>query len=343
MREAQREQEILQQATTALETVTGLHADARFEPGAVVACDAILDIQVDGRTLRFAAEVKTVDRFQTLGLVKARADTAPYPLLLVAPYITEATAQKCRQLKLSFIDGAGNVYLEAPGLLVYVAGKPRPTQARAATSFLSLTPAGLRVIFALIQAPERAAAPYRDIARVARVSLGTVSDALADLEARGLLAPDKPGPRRLLARDRLLDEWVAHYPVKLRPKLHLRRFTAPRPDWWRGVDIGQYQACWGGEVAAAKLTSYLTPEQVTIYAAGTIDQLVLAHRLRPDARGEIEILDAFWTREGARKPTDVAPPVLVYADLMATNDARNIETATMIREQNLTDTRHPAR
>jgi hypothetical protein len=59
--------------------------------------------------------------------------------------------------------------------------------------------------------------------------------------------------------------------------------------------------------------------------------------LRPDVNGEIEILETFWPTAEARQQNgidnDIAPPLLVYADLMATADPRNIETAQLIREQ----------
>jgi hypothetical protein len=42
-----------------------------------------------------------------------------------APCITREVAEQCRQLRLPFIDTAGNAYLGAPGLLVYVAGQAR--------------------------------------------------------------------------------------------------------------------------------------------------------------------------------------------------------------------------
>lgn len=334
MREVRRTREILEQAIAALERATGLHARVQFAPAD--GPDALLEIVIDDRhPIRFAAEIKAVDRFQTLGAIHARAGAAPYPPLLVAPHITEATAEKCRELHLPFIDQAGNVYLQAPGLFVYVTGKRRAMQARATPAFRALTPAGLRIVFTLLNLPDMAAAPYREIAKAARVSLGTVGDVLADLEARGYLAPENPGPRRLLAPERLQDEWVTHYPIKLRPKLNARRFTAPTRDWWRNLDIGQYHACWGGEIAAERLTGYLKPERCTVYVDGKPGELILANRLRPDVNGEIEILETFWATAGARQQNDIAPPLLVYADLMATADPRNIETAKLIREQYL--------
>ena len=339
MNAADRAREILRRATDAFEKATGLRAQTRAEPEGLAKPHVLLEIIVEGRAVRFAAEVTPVDRFQTLGAIKDRAGIAPYPPLLVAPHVTEAIAEKCRELRLPFMDEAGNAYVEAQGLFVLVTGRRRPLQARETLAYRALTPAGLRIAFALLNHPDLAAAPYRQIARAAGVALGTVGDVLADLEQRGHLAPEKPGPRRLLAPERLQDEWVTHYPIKLRPKLNARRFTASTRDWWKDLDVSRYRAWWGGEIAAEKLTGYLKPERIILYVEGKPDELILAKRLRPDANGEIELLEAFWTTTGRRPHDDVAPPLLVYADLMATTDPRNIETAKLIREHELAQVR----
>lgn len=335
MRKPIEEGGILERAVVAFETVTGLHAEVWSEPQQEGHTDVLLDVFVEGHPIRFTTEIKAVERFQTLGTLKARVGLTQPPTLLISPYITEATAERCRELRIPFIDEAGNAYLEAPGLFVYVTGKRRPVHTRLATAFRALTPAGLRIVFALLDNPNMVAAPYREIAKAARVALGTVGDVLADLEERGHLAPEPPGPRRLLAPDRLQDEWVTHYPIKLRPKLNARRFTAPTPDWWREQDVRQHNAWWGGEVAAEKLTGYLKAARGTLYVDGKPDRLILANRLRPDVNGEIEILEAFWATDEPRQSGDIAPPLVVYADLVATTDPRNIETANLIRDQYL--------
>lgn len=335
MRKPIEEDGILERAVAAFEMATGLHVKVQPEPQQKGRPYALLDVFVEGQPIRFAAEIKAIDRFQTLGTLIVKEGLATHSKLLVAPYITKATAERCRDLHIPFIDEAGNAYLEAPGLFVYVTGKRRPIHTRPAPVFRALTPAGLKIVFALLDNPDMVAVPYREIAKAARVALGTVGDVLADLEERGHLAPETPGPRRLLAADRLQDDWVTHYPIKLRPKLNARRFTAPAPDWWREQDVRQYHACWGGELAAEKLTGYLKAARLTLYVNGKPDQLILANRLRPDVNGEIEILEAFWAMDEAHQAGDIAPPLVIYADLMTTTDSRNIETANLIRDQYL--------
>jgi hypothetical protein len=48
----------------------------------------------------------------------------------------------------------------------------------------------------------------------------------------------------------------------------------------------------------------------------------------PDANGDIEVLKAFWdvAEEAAWQgelPNDIVPPLLAYANLMASTDSRN--------------------
>jgi hypothetical protein len=188
--------------------------------------------------------------------------------------------------------------------------------------------------------PELLNAPYRTIADAAGVALGTVGWVLLDLQARGhLLAGKANGARQLLEPRRLVDEWVTNYPIKLRPKLNARRFRAPDPNWWKtaALPTGAY---WGGEPAADRLTGNLKPGTVTVYLAperarANLDALVAAHRLRADPGGEIEVLDAFWHFYAAPADPALAPPLLVYADLVATMDARALETARIVREQHV--------
>src|SRR5207247_11168992 len=91
-----------------------------------------------------------------------------------------------------------------------------------------------------------------------------------------------------------------------------------------------------GEVAAAKLTNYLKPAAYTVYldpqnGDEALATLVKRHRLRADPHGNVEALDAFWTLQPQGTPPDLVPPLLVYADLMATLDPRNLEVAKRIR------------
>jgi hypothetical protein len=244
-------------------------------------------------------------------------------------------------LHLPFIDTAGNAYLEGPGLLIYVIGQPRPAELRQ-DRFRALNPAGLHITFALLCRPELIRTNYREIAAAAKVALGTVGPVMKDLEARAFLRLKSATERYLLDPKRMLQEWVTHYPTTLRPKLNPRRFQAD-PDQIHRAKINQHNAYWGGEVAAERLTHFLKPAHFTIYAREPIAKLVAATRMRANHTGNVEILDAFWSFDTGPDDAGSVPPVLVYADLLATNDGRNAEAAKLIYEQRIEPTFHHAK
>ena len=333
------QERILDTAVVALGRTTGINA--RVHPvtiGRHRETDAIIEVETDRYKHRFGAEVKTVDRFATPAMLKAQGQALHDPPLLVAPYITREVAEHCRQLRLPFIDTAGNAYLEAAGLLVYVVGQARPVEPRQG-NFRALNPAGLKLTFALLCRPRLLDDNYRNIATAAGVALGTVGADMKDLEARGFFNLEThPHLRKLLDPKRMLEEWVTHYPITLRPKLNLGRFRAD-PERLQHTALAPLNAYWGGEPAAEKLTRYLKPAHFTIYTGEPIAKLVAAGRMRAEAAGNVEILEKFWKFPAAHADKndapDVVPPILAYADLLATNDGRNAEAARMIYEQRI--------
>ena len=277
-----------------------------------------------------------------LGQVREQLQNLPRPGLLVAPHVSSVMAKQCRAMDLQFIDAAGNAYLKAPGLYVFITGeKPKAEAGFVRAGRGTANPAAMRMIFALLCQRDLVNAPYRDIVKNAQIALGTVGPVFLDLEKRGLLArPEKGRKREFLDFPRLLDEWVANFPVILRPKLHARRFRAPNPDWWMKCNLQGSGALWGGEVAADQMTNYLKPATQTLYIkpetmTRNLQHMIKAYRLQPDPYGPIEILSTFWSVSETEEKHAMAPAVLAYADLMATLDPRNIEVAAILREKHI--------
>lgn len=345
---AQKELFLLEQALMALQEIAGIVGKIiAIEPdiGQGVRPDAVIELNVNGTLHRYAVETKRVDRFAAIGQIKNQLDRYQQPALLVAPRITAETAEKCRELDVQFIDTNGNAFLQAPGLFVLVKGqRPRlygDTPNTTAEAPRGGTPTALRTIFALLCRPELVNAPYREIKQAAGIALGAVGWVFFDLNTRGYTTGGKgKGDRRILERRRLIDEWVTNYPIKLRPKLNPKRFHAPAPTWWQQVDIARYGAQWGGEIAADKLTGHLKPNTVTIYMRPgdmrtNLTKMVADNQLRADPNGEIEVLEAFWDFPPDQIRPEIVPPILVYADLLATMDTRNFEVGRMIYEQRI--------
>ena len=71
-----------------------------------------------------------------------------------------------------------------------------------------------------------------------------------------------------------------------------------------------------------------------------INRLVAGLRLKANPNSNVEVLETFWRFEADPKYPAVVPPVLVYADLLATHDGRNAETAKLLYEQYIEPTFH---
>lgn len=314
-----------------------------YRTGAGRVADALAQVETETGTETYVVEVKTHLTPTKVALAAEQLDGMPHKGLLIADYVNPRMADRLKEIELAFIDTVGNAYLNQPPIYVYIKGnRPKKNQLRwaAPRANPAFRPTGLKMLFGLLTNEDLLNTTYREIAGETDVALGTVGWVLRDLRDHGYLYEDKDGRRRFVRRRQIIERWVAAYPDKLRPKLQLGRYRAPTHHWWQDAVIDEREAQWGGEVAAAKLTDYLKPETTVIYADAIPPRLLAANQLRVDPEGDVEILRRFWTPKRATNerlipdvPDDVVPPLLIYADLMATADDRNTETAKIVYER----------
>lgn len=343
--EADIEQEVLDRAIHAVERETGLRLDVTQREVRIGDRQVDIYIRFEPGDRTLAVEIKKWAQHVNLGAVINQVKQLPQEGLLVADYVNPQMADKLRKAGVQFIDGAGNAYFNQPPVYVFATGNRQaephfmPTKEGAKRAF---EPKGLMVIYAFLLDPELINAPYREIAERAGVAVGTVAAVLKGLKAVGMIrgTGDKQ-PRRLTHYHKLLDRWVEAYPEKLKPKQLVGEFVANDPDWWEKIDIRNYDGYWGGEIAGAKYTGHLTPAVATVYVPDHART-----RLLRDARlhkatewieaggGMVEIYRPFWPEPGDNNDTEVSeglvPPLLAYADLVATGDARNLDVAQRI-------------
>jgi hypothetical protein len=303
---------------------------------------AWLRIAKDKRHMDYAVGVKRQVTPQTLGAVvtqlRQQGQIARKPPLLVTTQVTPPLADRLTEMGQQFVDAAGNAYLNAPGMFVLITGRKAKAMTTAEKPARAFTAAGLKTVFAFICDPHLVAAPYREIAAAANVALGALPAVLAGLQQTGhlLVLGDK---RKLVMTRRLLDEWALAYARTLRPKQLLRTFVAPTLATWRTWNLQPDRTKWGGEPAAALLTKYLQPGILTLYAEKVPARLIVEHRMitaRPNDEHNVEVRKPFWGKDLCNTDhATIVPTALVYADLLATGDARCIETAQMIYEEHL--------
>ena len=265
------------------------------------------------------------------------------PCVLLTDYLLPAAAIALQQKGVFYLDAAGNTYLDLDKMLILVAGQ-KPADRPRRAPLAAFGDAGVRLIFTLLTTPDLLDQPYRRIATAAGVAQGTITHVLQDLEELGFF--QKTGRKRML-RDRiaLAERWAEAYAERLRPKLVRGRFDVPNAEWWKQVDPRPIAGAWGGEPAGNLLTGHLRPEALTLYipkrpdAPGAYARFIAENGLRKNPDGKLEILETFWDHEiVGLTEQGTAHPLVVYADLMAKQDARCIETGKIIHDEQLAPT-----
>ncbi|MRV74916.1 hypothetical protein GJ700_24690 [Duganella sp. FT92W] len=339
----ERDRKQVEEALAALQAHTGIGGvtnAVEVLPGRSYVVDARIDLHVENETHHYLVECKSfIDRKAQVEQVRRQFSDLGTEGVLVAPYLSRELAEYCRKIGQQFIDTHGNAYLRGPGLFVFVSGERQEDKQRTPRASKGIAnAASLRVALALLGAPHLVNATFKNIAAAAGVSLGTANNTIDELARRGyLINKGSAQQRKLLEPMRLLDEWAINYPSVLRPKLLRRRFSPPDREWWMQESLADCAAVWGGEVAAHALTNYLKPATQAIYVRAdkvddTTRQLVKHHRLRPDPNGSVELLEKFWHSDLETRP-GIAPPIVVYAELLALLDPRTYETADLIKEK----------
>lgn len=328
-----RENEILENAVAALKRETGLEAEYRLPASHHQLKDFEIKVtQPDGLANYYHGQLRNRLSDAVIGSIAAHA--IQQDLLLVVPYVPTAQAKKLRSLGIAFIDTVGNAHLRSHGLYIFVTGKRSAIPTEKPVGIFR--PAGIKFILALLTAPGIENADYRTLASDTGVPKSTVGELVNDLERGGYLV-NRGNKRFLQRKEELIKRWVEVYTEKYRIKLKPIRFTSTKKTgrWWDEIDIAEYNAVWGGETGGAVLTRHLRPQTATIYADSNLAKLQLKYGLVRDPRGELEIVKRFWAY-GETK--NCAPPLVVYADLIATADERNLETAKLIYDEYLAPT-----
>jgi len=260
------------------------------------------------------------------------------PILVIAGYIPSEIAREYVANGINYLDSAGNCSIKHGDLVIQIEGKKKEkiatvNQARA------FQQAGIKIIFHLLTNAENLQLTYRELAQLADVSLGSVGSVMQELTELNFILVTNKG-KILKNTGLLLDRWVTAYHDVLRPRLFLKKMRFTNPDQyynWEKLPLQNANGVvlWGGEPAASELTNYISPEKFTIYTNNSWQDLMQDLHLLPDDNGSIDVLRTFWKERKNFKEKSIVPPLLIYADLMAGSISRNIETAKIILENEL--------
>lgn len=299
--------------------------------------DAVARVRQGGEETLYQVACKRNVRPATLGVTLHHMDRIGQLAILITDYVAPDLADELKGRGIPFLDAAGNAYLKLANLLIWVKGQKPAAKATVIPAGRAFQPTGLQVIFTLLCNPQAVNLPYRELAKMAGVAHGTVGWVIPDLQQLGFVRDlkGKRGTRRLFDHERLLNQWTDAYARTLRPRMLIGRYYVAGFDGWKKWPLQEHGALWGGEPAAAMLSEYLRPGELTMYAEKIPGLLAVRQKFMKEAdaghRAAVEVRKRFWNFPVNPEERDnMVPPLLVYADLLATGDARCIHTAKII-------------
>lgn len=315
--------------------------DRATQEGAPPHVDGYLDLWIGGERHEWWVETKGLVRPLQVGPIAHVAHQLKQRgrrMLLCARRIPEKVGEELRKYNVAYIDEGGNAYLEAPGLFVFVTG--RPAVANTVDRGKHLTGTEVRLLGVFLREPDAGKMVQTELAERAGIALGAVGRAREKLGKLHVLR--KHGPRQwfVLDRERGLQQfaegWAANR-QRLRPRKYRTIGLDADDDLERKLKTeGARLGCLlGGERALGHFTRYLRTEQVTLHVPPEKRQVaVKALKLVPDDEGPITLVNRYGT--GDENTGDVlrgmrlAHPLLVWAECQLVPDERVAQAAKQL-------------
>ncbi|CEK09172.1 type IV toxin-antitoxin system AbiEi family antitoxin [Legionella hackeliae] len=253
--------------------------------------------------------------------------------ILISNHINKTLADKLQKANIEYVDFSGNMYINSPPVFISIKGEMPQKKSLSNITRFTLSVASIKLIFTLLVIEKPLEHTYRELAKMSDVALGSVSKTLLILEKHGYIIEKNRGEKHLVNKDILLSKWCVGYAEKLRPKLIIDTFSTDNLEQLKETNPCEFNFLWGGEIAAAKLTHYLSPQIITLYADDALPLLQYKCRLKKESNGNIELIKKFWNFGTKNYKENHVPFILVYADLLSSLDERTQETAEMIYDK----------
>jgi hypothetical protein len=294
--------------------------------------DGELLLTIENKHIRYNIEIKNELRGHQLNQIFDLNRKHP-PVMMVAAHLFPKIKEELRQNNVAYMEANGNIFLKQNGTMLLIeTNKPLAKEKKPGNR--AFTKTGLKVVFEFLRNETWVNQTYQAIAEHTGTTAGNVYNIIAALLGEGFLLAVTKNEYKLNNKKALLDKWVIAYGEKLKPALRVGTFRFLKEDDflnWKKIPLHTGKTLWGGEPAGDLLTHYLHPEELTLYTNEGRNELVKNYRLIPDENGNVKVYQKFWRQDYA--DTRTAPPILVYADLMNTNDRRCRETAQKIYDE----------
>lgn len=315
------ETDIIHIAVENLAKTTGIRA--RWTPKGPL--DGITRFQMNGKTVRCVTEIKRELRQYHVHQLEDY-NYLHDNLLVVANRIFPKIKKQLKDKGIAYLEANGNVFMNKDGMYVFV-DTNEPHKAQNAKGNRAFTKTGLKVVLHFLMDPQLINRTHREIAEKVNVGLGNIPQVIEGLRTTGYIIPWDKRNYVWENKRELIHRWINAYATELRPKTIIGTFKVPEN--WRNLGLRENTTVWGGEPAADMLTNYLRPEKYILHTREEGIDLMKKYRLVPAEDGKLEVLEMFWRNEHPR----LAPPILVYAELILEGGKRNEETAKRIFDE----------
>lgn len=298
--------------------------------------DGELQFQIPADLPAFEVEVKReLRQYQIPHLLEMAQKHENY--MVMAEKIFPTLKEELRANNINYVEAAGNIFIKTAKQTIWIDGNKYKALKKSGTN-KAFTKTGLKTVFYLLLNEHAINLPYRKLAEATGVALGNINNVFEGLKEMGFILPLTKTTYKLQNKRALLERWITGYGETLRPTLFIGAYDfwdRNKLKDWQSLSFEKGETVWGGEPGSDLLTNYLKPEILTIYTREKT-KLVIGWTIIPKEEGKLKVYEKFWKDEDLDQHP-YAPPLLVYADLLLTNEPRCLETAKMVYDKYLKD------
>jgi hypothetical protein len=254
-------------------------------------------------------------------------------IIFIAESFNTDIKNKLKENDIHYIELSGNCYIKNENCIIYVLGNKKVTTKKNQPN-RAFSKTGLKVILFYLTQEKDINMPLRDLAHYLDIGYSNIHYVNQGLKELKYLIPKNKHTLVLNNKKELLNRWISNYEEKIKPTLLEGRFKFLKDEDlknWRNLKT-ETNFQWGGETAAALFTNNYEPKIFTIYTDESTSVLIKKYKIVPDENGYIFIykpLHSFFTSHY----DNATHPILIYADLIISNESRNIEIANKIYEK----------